>query len=100
MDMHPQSRDQRTTSTRSTLFAKEGIDGRVAKRRNSASARPVQTEDFEQSFSEMFKAASRKINPNDGDADSDFYESVRESLGRLREQFDPLPSAVGGRLES
>ena len=45
-------------------------------------------EDFEQSFSELFASASERIKMNDIDAESDFYESVRQSLGRLRDQYD------------
>jgi len=45
-------------------------------------------EDFEQSFSELFASASQRIKLNDIDAESDFYGSVRESLGRLRDQFE------------
>ena len=47
-------------------------------------------ENFEQSFSDLFVTASQRLGAVDQSADSDFYVSVRASLGRLHDQFDRL----------
>jgi hypothetical protein len=56
-------------------------------------------EDFEQSFSELFETANQRIGASDNDPNSDFYESVRESLRRLREKFEVPPNHSVGRAE-
>lgn len=49
-------------------------------------------DDFEQSFSDLFTAASKTIDPRKTEERSEFYATVRKSLGTLSDLFEKLPS--------
>lgn len=72
----------------------ERSDAQRNNQQNRSSALRAPTENFEKSFSEMFASASLSADVVDNNLQSEFYENVRRSLGRLRDRFEVLPSSA------